>query len=154
LLAAIGEAQTFQARRHRRPAVGDFEDAGDEVEILFQRQILVEAELLGHVAHASPDVAPLGCEVESEARASPGIGGEQAAENLKEGRLAAAVGAQEAEDLAPSDLKSDGVDHSPWAKPFGHVTDVNGRAGGGHMPECVTGTARGIGGTGSGSPPG
>ena len=46
--------------------VGQAVEAGDEVEVLLDGQVLVEREALRHVAEARPDLAAAGPEVEAE----------------------------------------------------------------------------------------
>src|SRR5262249_12893429 len=79
---------------------------GEELEVLADRQVVVEGELLRHVADALPDV--LGPEVAALARephlAAAGI--EQPAQHLDGGRLAGAVRPEQSVDLAVSDLEA------------------------------------------------
>jgi len=67
-------------------------NAGDEFEILPHRQVLVEAEALGHVADAGFDFRRLGADVEAEAGTAAAIGREQPAEHADGRGLAGAVG--------------------------------------------------------------
>ena len=75
-------------------------DPRDEVEVLLDGQVLVQAEALGHVADLALDRRGLAQDVEAEAGAAAAVRRQQAAEHPDRGGLAAAVGAEEAEDLA------------------------------------------------------
>ena len=78
-------------------------DPAEEINVLLHRQIVIERELLGHIADMFSDVLRFGRHIEP-AYASPAIArGEQPAENANGGRLAGSVGAEEAENLAPTD---------------------------------------------------
>ena len=85
-------------------------DAGDEVEVLADRQVFPEREALRHVADAALDLAALLADVVAEAGAGAGVRRQQPAHDADRGRLAAAVGAEEAEDLAALDLQRQVVD--------------------------------------------
>ena len=59
------------------------------------------------------------------------VGGQQAAEHPEEGRLAAAVGAEKAEDLATTDFQVNAIDDRAIAKSLGDALNVDDRFGGG-----------------------
>ena len=50
LVAAVGEPHALHDVRDRRAAIRHLVDAGDEIEVLEDRQVFVEAEFLRHVA--------------------------------------------------------------------------------------------------------
>ncbi len=94
LVAAVGEAEGFEAGADGGGAVGDGVKAGDEIEVFADAEVFVVTELLGHVADVALDVGLLGASIVAEAGA--GVGREEAAEQADRGGLAAAVGAEEA----------------------------------------------------------
>src|SRR5262249_33625963 len=80
LLAALqAEPRNHRARRAAR--VGKPIDAGDELEVLPHRQVLVQAEALRHVADADLDLVGLGADVVTEAGAVPFVRREQPAQH-------------------------------------------------------------------------
>ncbi len=105
----------------RRPAVRHLVDAGDEVEVLEHRQVLVEAEALRHVADLAADFVRLGDDVVAEALARAAVGLEEAAEHADGRRLAAAVGPEKAADLALGDLQVQALDHLEVAEALAQV---------------------------------
>ena len=113
-------------------AVGQPVDSPDELEVLRDRQVLVEAEALRHVADLALDPRRLAQDVEAEARAAAAVGGEQAAEHADRRGLAAAVGPQEAVDLAPAHLEREAVDDHLAVEALGETFDVDGEGGFGH----------------------
>jgi hypothetical protein len=124
LLAAFepepGDHRLGGARRARQAV-----DARDEFQILAHRKILVETEVLRHVADARLDLCGFGADVEAEAGAAALVGREQAAQHADGGGLARAVGAEEAEDRAAPDLhRQVADDHSP-AERFGQAAHVD-----------------------------
>src|SRR5262249_7109131 len=74
--------------------------AADEIEVLANREILVEAETLGHVANALLDLGRLRPNVETEAGTLAGVRGQQSAEHADRRGLAAAVRAEKSHDDA------------------------------------------------------
>src|SRR5262245_65142712 len=93
--------------------------AGDEVEILLDREVFVEAELLCHVTDLALDRIAVANDVEAENGALAGISAEEAAEHADERGLAAAVWAEEPADLAAPDLEINVVHGRAIAEPFG-----------------------------------
>ncbi len=87
------------ASRHAPLAVGHGVHARDEIEVLRDREVLVEAEALRHVAHLALDALGVAHDVVAEAGAAALVGREQPAEHADRGGLAAAVRAEEAVDL-------------------------------------------------------
>ena len=56
LLPAIRQSKSLEAFLDRLPALGHPIDAGDEVEVLLDGQVFVEAEALGHVTDLALDL--------------------------------------------------------------------------------------------------
>ncbi len=75
-------------------------DATEEVEVLVDGHVVVEAEFLAHVADPLADVIDLADGVETEDRGSTGGGADQAKQHTHGGRFTGAVGSQEAKNLA------------------------------------------------------
>ncbi len=111
LVAPVVEAHALHDLPHRRVAVRHLVDAGDEVEVLEHRQVLVEAEALRHVADLAADFVRLVDDVVAEALARAAVRLEQAAQHADRRRLAAAVRAEKAADLAFGDLQVEALDH-------------------------------------------
>ena len=88
-------------------------------------QVFPEAEALGHVPDLALDLLALGDHVVAEAGAAALVGAEQPAEHADERRLAAAVRAEEAADLAAADLQIDVIDDRAAAEALGHAAHVN-----------------------------
>ena len=80
--------------------IGEAVDARDELQVLQDRQVLVEAEALRHVADVALDLLALRADVVAERRAAAAVGRQQPAQHAQRGGLAGAVGAEEAVDLA------------------------------------------------------
>src|SRR5690606_167682 len=99
LRPTLGEPEALERLIHRGAAAGHLVDPRDEIEVLRDREILVDAEALRHVPHVPPDLGGLPADVVAEALALAGVGGEQAAQDAKERGLAAAVRAEEPVDL-------------------------------------------------------
>ena len=110
---------------HAAAAVGQRVEPGDEVQVLLDRQVFVEAEALGHVADLELDRRGLGQDIEAEAGAATAIGLQQSAEHADGRGLAAAVGAEEAPDLARRHLERDAVDDGTIAETFRQAFDID-----------------------------
>ena len=90
----------------------------DELEVLADRQILVEGEALRHVADLALDRLGLALDVVAEAGPLAGGRPEQAADQADRRRLAGAVRPEEADDLARRDLEVDIVHDGLVAEAF------------------------------------
>ena len=101
--------------------------ARDEIEILLDAQVLPKAEPLRHVADLALDRFALRDHIVTEAGAAAGIGAQQPAEHADEGRLAAAVRAEKAVDLAGAHLQIDMIDDGAVAEALRHPAHVDGR---------------------------
>src|SRR5262249_46369583 len=110
------------------PPVRHLVDAGDEVEVLEDREVLVEAEALGHVAHLPAHQRRVADDVEAEAGSFAPVRREQAAQQPDGGGLAAAVGAEEAADLAGRHLQGEALDHLAGAEALAQVAHVDNEA--------------------------
>ena len=110
-------------------------DATDELEVLADGEILVEAEALGHVAGLALDGLALAHQVVAEAGATAAIGRQQAADHAQRRGLARAVGAEEAADAALLDAKAQPVDDGARAVAFHQVVDVDREADGRRLRE-------------------
>src|SRR5690606_37134280 len=85
-------------------------DVAVEEEVLLDGEVLIEAELLRHVADAPLDELGLGGDVVADDAAAAAGGVEQAAEHADGRELARAVGAKHAEDLPATHLEGDVAD--------------------------------------------
>jgi hypothetical protein len=63
----------------------------------------------------------------AQAMAGPFIGGQQTAEHPEKGGLAAAVGAEKAEDLTPQNAQVNAVHHGAIPKSLGDTLNVDDR---------------------------
>ena len=95
LAAPILELHALDDRLDRSPAVLHLEDAGDEIEILEDREVVVQTEALRHIADFAADFVRLANDVVADALSGAGVGDEQPAQHADGRRLAAAVGARE-----------------------------------------------------------
>src|SRR5262249_54294102 len=121
----LEKTQARECLLHDLRAVGGAIHARDEVEVLLDRQIVVQAELLRHVADAQFDPPRLLADIEAETRALAGIGFEQAAQHPDRGRLAAADRAEKAADLAAPHFDIDGVDDLAAVEALAEPLDVD-----------------------------
>src|ERR1700737_86025 len=143
LLATIGEPHAVHDADDRFTPVRHVVHACDEVEIFKNRQVLVEAELLRHVASLAADQRGFTDNVMSEASPAPAIGDEKPAQHSDSSGLAAAVGAKKTADLAPAHLQSEPVDDFAGAKTLPQVADVDGEVRHGGPPFAIGRTATG-----------
>src|SRR6185503_19734972 len=120
--------QVLQRLPHRALAVGQAVHARDELEVLAQRQVFPEREALGHVADLALDLRGLPDHVVAEAGAAAGVGLEQPADHPDRGGLAAAVGPEEAEDLAVAHLQREVAHHVLRAEVLVEAVHVDGEA--------------------------
>src|SRR5216683_3730145 len=103
-------------------------DAGDEIEVLEHGEILVETEPLGHVADLAADPRSVADDVHAEAGPGAAIRRQQAAEQPDRRRLAAAIGAEEAADLATGDLQVEVLDDLARAETLAQAAHVDDEA--------------------------
>jgi hypothetical protein len=139
LFRARGEAQPLEPFAHAAPAVLNAVDARDEVEVLLDREVLVEAEPLGHVADAALDIGRLRAQIEAEGGPATLVGREQPAEHADRRRLAAAVRAEEADDAPARDGEIDVVHHRAPAVALGESAHLDRRRDLVHLSVTSTG---------------
>src|ERR1051325_4760972 len=129
-----GEAVAVRAdvREVDRPldalaALGAFQpvDGAEELEVLEHGEVAVERERLRDVADVAAHLLAFLFDVEAVDAGVAGGGDEEAAEDADERRLAGAVRAEEAEDLAARDLQRDVVEGADGAEVLGDVLDVD-----------------------------
>ena len=128
----VGDLAESEARDHlvdaRRDAIGgQVEDVRVQLEVLAHRQLAVEREALRHEADplAGLDVARVDRTAEEQRLAVAAR--QQAGQHLHRGGLAAAVRAQEAEDLAALDAEADVVDGGEVAEAAREPARLDGR---------------------------
>ena len=118
LMAARGQAEILE-RLATASRLGEVVEPGDEIEVLLDRQVLVEREPLGHVADLALDTAAAADDVVAEHRPLAGVRRQKPADHADRGGLARAVGAEKADDLARRHFQRDMVDHrrrrSAWS---------------------------------------
>ena len=100
LLSPLGEAELVERCFDPLTPPVEAADAGAELEILLDRQILVEREALGHIAGPPLHLPGLGNDVEAERLSLAAVGGEKTAKHAQGRRLPRPVGAEEAGDPA------------------------------------------------------
>src|SRR5262249_15138401 len=122
---ARGEPQPFEGLLDARSDAVEAVDAADELEVLADREIFIEAEALGHVAGLALDGVALAHEIVAKTRAAAAVRRQQAADHAERRRLARTVGAQEAADAAPLDAERHVVDHGARAVALHEVVDVD-----------------------------
>src|SRR4051812_2498492 len=100
----------------------------DEVEVLLDRKVLVQAEALRHVADFALDRRGVAPQVVAQARTFAVVGCQQPAQHADRRRLAAAVRSEESEDGAAFDANGEVVDDGATAVAFGEAVHVDGSA--------------------------
>ena len=106
----------------------DSEDIHEKIDVFIDRQVLVEAETLGHVADPVFDRRPFGDNVKAIDR-DPACGGlDHRRRHPQKGRFPRPVGADQAEDRAPLDRKRNVADRLGCAEAAGDV--LNQKEGG------------------------
>src|SRR5258705_3737415 len=138
LVLARREAEALEGLAHVPLAVRDLVHARHEVEVLLDGEVLVEAELLRHVAHRALDAPGVLRDVVAEHDAMTLVGREEPADHADGGGLAAAVGAEEAIDRALRDLHREVIDDRLLAEALGEALDVDGQIPG-HCSVTSTG---------------
>src|SRR5688572_23689847 len=132
LIAPLLEAEVPQlccdALRPRRPAQAV--NGPIELHVLHDRQVVVQTELLRHVADAPTDPFGIGSDVDAGDLRSPGRRLHQAAEHPDRCRLARPVRPEEAEHLAPSDRQVEIVDGNEGTERLAEVLRPHGETSG------------------------
>src|SRR5690606_38976057 len=76
-----GEAEPLERAAYRLSGPRHAVEAGNEIQVLPDAQVLIQAEALGHVADLALDRGALGQEVVAEAASAPGIRRQQTAQH-------------------------------------------------------------------------
>jgi hypothetical protein len=111
---------------HRLAPVGHLVKARDKVKVLADGEVVPVREALRHVADAALDLGRLLEDVVAQAGAAAAVGREQPAHHADRRGLAAAVGAEEAEDLAARDLHGEIAHHVLIAEVLVQAAHVDG----------------------------
>ena len=101
--------------------------AAVEAEVLVRGQLVIEGELLRHIADHAFDLLQVARHIQAGDARLTVAGPEQAAEQADDGGFAGAIGTQETEDGALADLEADVVNGSEVAKPFGQPLALDHR---------------------------
>ena len=113
---------------------GEIEQLGVELEVPPDRELAIKRERLRHVADAFACRHVAGVEVPAEEQRFALGRGEQAGEHLHRRALAAAVGAEETEDLAALDAEADVIDRRELAETLREPLRLDGRRTAGITP--------------------
>ena len=108
-----------------------------EGEVLQHAEILVEAELLGHVAEVLAQQVSLAHRIQPQHPDGARFGDQQTGQQAQQSALARAVGADQSGDAASRNGGRDGVEGDPLAKAFGEPLKGDGAAHGASL--TVTG---------------
>ncbi len=100
--------------------------AGGVNENVAQREVPVEVELLRREPDQAPRLTPIALVVVAEDADRAGARARQADDRVDRRRLARAVGAEEAEELAGADAQRDAVDGGKAAVPLDEMLDLDG----------------------------
>ena len=106
-------------RRAGRHAV----DEPVEIEVLVDRQAVVERRLLEHHAEAAPRRQRLGDDVDAADPRGAAVGLEDGAEDVEQRRLAGAVRPEQREQLVAADREADIVERERAAVALAHALD-------------------------------
>ena len=90
--------------------VGEVVDAAVQLDVLGDRQVLVQGEPLAHVADVALDDLALGEDVAADDARLPAARRQQPGQHPDRRRLAGAVGAEESEDFAFAHVERDAID--------------------------------------------
>ncbi len=105
--------------RHRK-------GAHDKAQVLLDGQIVIQAEMLRHVADQRPQAALLASQIEAEALTGAMIRRQQAAEHAHRRCLAAAVGAEKGEEFAAADAEAQTAYRRPAGEGLAQFMDLDG----------------------------
>ena len=126
---AQAEALDHVVHPRRNGGLGHLEQARVQDQVLPHGEFAIQREGLGHVAHPAAGVDILGIHGLAEQPGFAFAGRQQSGEHLHGGRLAAAVGAQETEDLAPADPEGDVVHRQEITEAHGQPPGLDGDLG-------------------------
>jgi hypothetical protein len=101
--------------------------AGEEGQVLADREVGIEREALRHVADALAQALGLGGDVDPGHPGASLRGRREPAQHADQGGLAGAVGPEQAEDLAPPDGQRDLIDGKEAAETARQAVAFDGR---------------------------
>src|ERR1017187_482656 len=102
----------------------DFEDVGIKADVLGDRQILIEAELLGHITDPALGRFRPEQNVLPGDKSGAGIGGKNSRENAQCRRFPGAVGTHQSKDLAFARVEAQVVDGDHVTETFRQSIDL------------------------------
>ena len=102
-------------------------NAAIELQILRDGQIVVQAEILRHVADSLADSFRIGADIEPFDVSLAATERQKAGEHFDDRRFSAAIGAEETEDFASLDAEADIVDRSKVAEAAHEMLGRDGR---------------------------
>ncbi len=119
-ILAAGETRHVDGKAHPLGKLfpGHAIDAAEELEILLDREIAIERELLRHVADVLAHAFRIAGDIDAGDDGAASARPQQAAEDADDGRLPRAIGTEEAHDFALGDLEAHMVDGDEIAEPL------------------------------------
>ena len=126
LLRAAGQAELLKRLFHGASPVRDLKEPRHEIQVFPDGEIFPEGEALGHVADVPAYLHAVLHNIPAEACPCARVRSEQAAHHAYAGGLAAAVGAEEAVDLAAFHGHGHVIHHRFLPEPFGQAVHVDG----------------------------
>ena len=115
-VGVLGHAEAFDAAsstRALRSAAGQVVEAPEQVEVLADRELLVDRRALAGQADGATHDVGLAGHVEARHRGTPAIDGQQRREQLDGGGLAGAVGSEQTRGWSPPTRKRSGRPRQP-----------------------------------------
>ena len=125
LALAARKAEPIDHGARRRARIGKAVETRDEFQVLRDGEVLIQAEMLGHVADVALDLVGFAANVVAETGAASLVGSEQPAEHADGCGLARAVGAEEAVDLPASHLHGEIAHNLAPVEGFGQPFDLD-----------------------------
>lgn len=125
LVGFVGDLELLKKRLRERFVVADAVDAGDEIEVLTDGEIIEEPGFVGEERERALGGQRGGGEVVTGDAEGAGAGGNDAGEAAERGGFAGAVGADEAEDFAWANEEGQLADGSEAAVAFGEGLDLD-----------------------------
>ena len=131
VLGAIGEGDALQHFRHAllQRRAGDSVEMADVDEVLLRRKLHVDAARLEDHADLAAHAAGIQSHVVAQNQSASGGGQHQGGKNAEHGGLAAAVGAEQTEDLGAIHGEGDAVEGDAIAVLMAQAVDLNDRPG-------------------------
>ena len=124
LLAAV-QSEPLDGAARLADGIGQPVHARHELQVLLDREVLIQTEALRHVTDVALDLLVVGADVEAQRPAASAVGREQPAQHAQRGGLARAVGTEEAVDLAALDLHRQIAHDHPAVEGLGQALDVD-----------------------------